>query len=117
MFLPSGRPIVYCDARVGAAGDLSYQGHRSREHIYGGKLAENAIQAACRDPMAEAAADANDAGLNPVLTVHDEIVCEVPNNAGSEAYDVLQQLMIDALKRMPGFPAGAEGFVGERYRK
>lgn len=121
--LPSGRPLIYPDARV----DLGRKGRREgsylgsakgmREHVYGGMLVENVDQAICRDELMRALEAAEDAGLNPVLDVHDEIVCDVPRGAGAEALDELHAIMIAKSEWMTGMPLAAEGFVSRRYRK
>ncbi len=115
-FLPSGRPIVYHEPRI-ADRDMRYRGTRSEEHVYGGKLVENAIQAFCRDLLADALVRVERAGLNPVLTIHDEIVCDVPAGAVAEAYDELHRAMVTLPPWAAGFPVGADGWTGRRYRK
>jgi len=117
LVLPSGRPIVYNEPRISEDTGLSYHGARGRVHIYGGKIVENAIQAMCRDLMASAMVRAEAAGLRPVLTVHDEIVCDVPADRAHAAYDELCRIMRDAPKWAAGFPVEAKGWVGFRYRK
>ena len=116
-FLPSGRPIVYNDARIDGEGGLSYHGTRACEHTYGGKLVENAVQATCRDMMAMAMLRAEREGLRPVLTVHDEIVCDVPEARVDEASATLHEIMTDAPPWGVGLPVGADGWTGFRYRK
>jgi DNA polymerase I-like protein with 3'-5' exonuclease and polymerase domains len=67
--------------------------------------------------MADALVEAEAAGLCPVLTVHDEIVCEVSANAAREAEAELERTMTRPRDYAPGFPVAASGFVGRRYRK
>ena len=114
-FLPSGRPVVYNEVRESPGKytrpELSYQGTKFREHLYGGKLCENLIQAFCRDLMADALVRAEDAGLEPVLHVHDEIVCRAGN------LDALHGVMTTLPEWAEGFPIGAAGHEGMRYRK
>lgn len=127
IFLPSGRPIVYNDVGVSADGTWPdgrpksspfYVGTRGfREHLYGGKIAENVIQATCRDMMAESLVRAEEAGLAPVLHVHDEVVAEVDGHAGEEALAELKRLMTTPPEWAEGFPVGAAGHHGTRYRK
>jgi DNA polymerase len=115
VFLPSGRPVVYNEVRESPGKytrpALSYQGTKFREHLYGGKLCENVIQAFCRDLMADALVRAEDAGLEPVLHVHDEIVCA---RGGLED---IRAIMLDLPEWAAGFPIGAAGHAGARYRK
>jgi DNA polymerase bacteriophage-type len=128
IFLPTGRPVVYRNARFsrekGRRGQsIVYEGGKTgREHTYGGKLVENIIQALCRELLARALVKAERRGLNPVLHVHDEAVCRVRkcerNDAAGELQDIMTSLPSWA-KRGPygAFPIGAAGFEGERYRK
>jgi DNA polymerase len=122
IFLPSGRPIVYnetrCTRDYKGRRQLSYLGTKSgREYTYGGKITENVIQAMCRDLMADALVRCEAAGLEPVLHVHDEIVCEVPRSAELEGYECLEAIMLDVPAWAEGFPIGAAGHTGIRYRK
>ena len=125
VFLPSGRPIVYNGAGL-ARGTWDdgrpkvspyYAGARGREYVYGGKIAENVIQAMCRDLMADALVRAEEAGLCPVLHVHDEIVCDVPESAAADALEALRGIMLTLPEWAEGFPVGAAGHTGRRYRK
>lgn len=123
IILPTGRPVVYRNARYspGSRESLSFDGLLNgavvREYTYGGKLAENAIQALCRELMAYALVDAEDAGLCPVLTVHDEIACEVDCSQKDLAAAELQAIMTRVPEWVSGFPLAAAGFEGLRYRK
>ncbi len=124
IILPSGRPIVYnatgLEREIGFNGGARlsayYVGTKSgREHLYGGKIAENVIQAMCRDLMADALVRAERAGLAPVLHVHDELVCQVPR--GREGYAALHEIMTTLPEWAESFPVGAAGHWGFRYRK
>lgn len=124
IFLPSGRPIVYNDVHLKGRGDggrgtsiVFSGGHTGEEYTYGGKLVENLIQALCRDLLAHTLVGAERAGLRPVMHVHDEIVCEVPETAGAEGLAELHQIMVTLPDWAEGFPVGAAGFFGKRYRK
>lgn len=128
--LPSGRPVVYANATAKRvtrrakngnkfqAWDLRYQGRNWREHVYGGLLVENAIQALCRDLLADALVRCEAAGLEPVLHVHDEIVCEVDAAVADEALEEMRNIMgATAPSWARGLPIRLDGFVSERYRK
>jgi len=87
-----------------------------RQQTYGGKLTENVVQALSRDLMAEAMLRAEASGLyKPILTVHDEIVVEVPTGKGSVSE--FEALISEMPEWADGFPLEAEGWRGVRYRK
>jgi DNA polymerase len=126
VYLPSGRPVVYRDACVGSDArgrpqctqfGQAHPGQWGTVHTYGGKLTENLDQAMCRDLMADALVRAEAAGLHPVMHVHDEIVCEVDTCAVTDAYGALHEIMTTIPTWAAGFPLGAAGFTGRRYRK
>lgn len=127
--LPSGRLLYYYDPDIrpvetswGEIRDsVTYMTVDSltkkwiRTNTYGGKLAENVTQALCRDLMAEAMLRVEREGYPIVLTVHDELVCEVPENFGS--VQELTELMCILPPWAPGFPVKATGFRSKRYKK
>lgn len=118
--LPGGRPIVYpmAKARRNRYGwDLSYQGHRFTEHVYGGLLVENAVQATCRDLLADALVRCERDGLSPQLHVHDELVCGVDDALADEGLECLEEIMGDPPDWADGMPIVLEGFKSKRYRK
>lgn len=116
VFLPSGRPVVYPEARRSGR-ELAFLGTKSTEHTYGGKLTENIIQAMCRDLLAHALVEAERVGLCPVLHVHDEIVCEVDVTTLRDAEEALHEIMTTPPEWAEGFPLGAQTFSAPRYRK
>jgi DNA polymerase len=84
---------------------------------YGGLITENVVQALARDLMVDAMFRCEAAGYPVVLTVHDEIVCEV--ETGRADVKVLQQIMEDRPQWAIDMqvPVAAECWVGDRYRK
>lgn len=117
MWLPSGRPIVYHEPRV-SAGSISYAGNKGvREHLYGGKIAENAIQAMCRDFTARALVRVERAGMRPVLHVHDSITCEGRAQHADHDLALLEREMLAADPWAENFPLGVDGHHGTRYSK
>lgn len=127
--LPSGRRLVYHNPRIiqretpwGAMRDTaqvdtlnSVTRQWTSQIIWGGLLTENVVQATARDIMATAMMQLEVKGYNVVLSVHDEIICEVPDDFGSV------EEMIEIMTSVPGWAAGcpinAEGQEGKRYRK
>lgn len=93
--LPSGRNLYYRDAALemqippwaalyGASAEpretVAYTHPRGwRGSLFGGRICENIVQAVCRDLLAEAMVRAEDAGMQPVMHIHDEIVCFASN--------------------------------------
>lgn len=86
-----------------------------REQTYGGKLVENIVQATARDFMAESMLRVERAGYSPVLTVHDEVLCEDAEDFGS--LEEFVGLMEQVPQWGEGCPISADGWEGERYKK
>ncbi len=125
VLMPNGRPLVYNEAKTrrGERGrpEITYMGRESYggypEKLYGGKIVENLIQSMCRELLAEGLVAAEDCGLAPVLHVHDEIVAEVPESDADDGAEALHDIMTTVPEWAEGFPLGAAGHVGKRYRK
>lgn len=83
--------------------------------LYSGLLAENAVQAIARDVLVDAMLRAEARGFPVVLSVHDEVVCELPESEGS-AHD-LEKIMQEIPEWAEGLPLNAEGWEGFRFRK
>jgi DNA polymerase len=126
--LPSNRKLFYRQPRVvvhaGAFGDkptVEYmaQNQFTRkwdwERSFGGKLTENCVQAICRDIIAEAMLALEDAGYPVIASVHDEVICEVPDGHGS--IEEMIEIMCRVPKWAAGFPIAAEGKEATRYGK
>lgn len=119
--LPGGRALCYPSPRV-VDGKISYMGidqytrKWDRLETYGGKLVENVTQAVARDVLAEGMLAAEADGYRIVLTVHDEIISEVPI---SDRYSVdgLADHMATPPPWAAGLPLAAAGFSALRYRK
>jgi DNA polymerase len=125
--LPSGRRIVYRDAAVEmqvpfwatAQGiamppqpTIAYtrpQGWRGT--LYGGRIMENVTQGGMRDVLADAVVRSEDAGMEPILHCHDELVC------ANADIDDMADLMTKKPEWMEDFPLAVEGFSSPRYVK
>ena len=127
MQLPNGRLLRYYDPRLEVV-ETPWGGKREavtvmnvngmtkqweRRPMHGGLWTENAIQALCRDLLAEAMLRLDERGYDIVLHVHDEIVAERANPCPVE----LEVFMCEVPAWAQGFPIRAEGFKANRYRK
>lgn len=114
--LPSGRRLRYFGVD---AGDMTAAVVRGgpRLNFYGGRLCENMIQAMARDAFADGLLRVEAAGLNPILTVHDEVVCEVDAGRAESARAEIIRLMTISPAWAPDLPLAAEGEVADFYRK
>lgn len=133
--LPSGRVLSYpgvglsveieVDEETGRKNKrvrIKYQGENQTtrqwgwQYTYGGKLAENIVQALCRDLLAWAMPVVEAAGYPIILSVHDELITETPDD---DRYNVaaLEAAMCHLPSWARGFPLAAEGDCMYRYRK
>ncbi|MFL9934263.1 DNA polymerase [Paraburkholderia sp. RL18-103-BIB-C] len=101
---------------------VSFWGENSKRQwvqidLYGGLIAENVTQAVARDFMCDAMLRLEAAGYSIVLTVHDEILAEVP--AGFGSVDAFEKIMCDLPAGYwgEGCPITAEGWTGPRFKK
>lgn len=122
MRLPSGRLLCYPYPKV--EGDkISYMGvnpYSKRWHriyTYGGKLVENGDQASARDVIADAMPRAEAAGYPIVLSVHDELVTEVPLDRDDLNDEGLSAILSTNSDWNRGLPLAAKGMTTTRYRK
>ena len=123
MTLPSGRNLVYRNARLEMGRIVFWGVHQvtkqwSEQDTYGGKLVENATQAIARDLLADAIVDLDRHWPNTLCTtVHDEIVAMVDD----EKADALLVAMKEVMSLPPlwgaGLPLSCNGAVAKRYGK
>ena len=122
MILPSGRSVCYPSPRV-EHGKITYLGVNQytrkwgRLGTYSGKLLENACQALARDVMAWNMPLIEEEGFEIVLTVHDEIITDVPTGSNYLTVDRLSALLAANPPWLSGCPLAASGFEAVRYRK
>ena len=133
--LPSGRIMSYPGIALSVATEIDedtgkkrtstrikYQGENQTtrqwgfQYTYGGKLTENIVQALCRDILAWSMPGVEAAGYEIVLSVHDELITEVPDT-DDYTTEELCALMCDLPIWAKGFPLAAEGDCMYRYRK
>lgn len=74
VILPNGMPIYYNDLRRSDEGEWIYTFGRETRKLFGGKLAENIVQALARIVVMDNMLTIHrELGLSPVLQVHDEL--------------------------------------------
>ena len=122
--LPSGRRLAYVKPKLqpNRFGRLSitYEGlgqnnKWSRIETYSGKLVENITQATARDLLAEAMWRIENAGLDIVGHVHDEVILEVPED--DVTVEKVCQIMNQNPKWADGICLSSAGYSGSYYFK
>ena len=115
--LPSGMYLRYNDleAEQNERGiQFTYKTRRGRTKIYGGKVIENVCQAIARciigEQMLKIAKQ-----YRIVLTVHDSVVCCVPEESVSEAQSYIEKCMRWTPDWADGLPIDCESGVGDSY--
>src|SRR5262249_21159140 len=120
----SSRRLAYPEAKLGPGKFEGTQqihfkdnagGRWQNARAWRGSLTENVVSAVCRDLLVAAMQRLEAADYPIVLTVHDEIVCEVPDGFGSEAE--LVQLMTALPTWASGLPRAAKAWTRQRYAK
>ena len=119
--LPSGRRLHYRNARIDK-GSIIYEGLDAtktwgRVDTYGGKLTENVVQAIARDILAYTMIQADALGLDLVMHVHDEVVCEELEGEAQQTLDTLGALMAAPPSWAKDMPLRGDGFIANFYQK
>lgn len=132
MRLPSGRLLSYykpsieevttkfgtTKEAIAFIGEDSITKKIGKIYTYGGKLCENLTQAISRDLLVESMFRLDKAGLDIVMHVHDEVVCEVPKDkATPEFLKAFEATVAITPEWAKGLPLAAEGWISERYKK
>ena len=78
---------------------------------------ENIVQATARDLFGEMILKVEDAGFPVVLHVHDEIICEIPEDDAEEALAQITEIMSTPPTWANDLPVAAEGAILDRYTK
>src|SRR3990167_5861272 len=128
MVLPSGRPIVYVNARIEPVvpayckmynmpevpiPTVVYDSPRKQDFLYGSKIVENICMGIEADLLADAIISSYNAGLKPLLHVHDELVCD----ADETRFNEMLEIMTLPPSWADGLPVKAEGYSGKQWSK
>ena len=122
--LPSGRSLCYCKPRMGinnfGSECVRYEGigvSKKWELLdsYGPKFVENITQAIARDILCEAMDRLEKKGYHIVMTVHDEVVLEVPE--GKSSVEEVCSIMKENPSWLNNFPSACEGYECQFYKK
>lgn len=111
-----GRFLIYRDLRLCGREMLCRVGGKETK-VYGGLLAENWTQATARDVLSDAWIRCADAGFAPVLSVHDELVFELPEATAEADLARIVEIMEAPVEWAPGLPLQAEGTLMNFYQK
>jgi len=115
--LPSGLLMRYDDLSFeqGEKGrEFSYQTRQGRTRIYGGKVTENVCQAVARCIIGEQMLLIAKT-YKVVMTVHDSIICCVPEDEVNEAQQFIETCMRAVPSWCVGMPLDCESGVGKTY--
>ena len=114
--LPSGMALRYNSilGTADAKGRMQWEYGPTRKKLYGGKLTENIVQAVARCVMTDGMLRIQNR-YSCVLTVHDEVVCLVPEAEQEDAKTWVLAQMVMEPKYMPGIPLAAEIDSAKRY--
>ena len=123
--LPSGRKLYYIEPQIGqnqwGNPSISYMGMDQttkkwkRIETYGGKLVENCVQAIARDCLAQAIEHLEAAGLPVIFHIHDEVVIDC--NPDAATLEDVVKIIAQPIPWAPDLPLGADGWVGQFFKK
>mgnify|MGYP002521757412 CR=1 FL=1 len=124
MRLPSGRRIAYWGADMGkdrwGRESITYMSQNQttrkweRTETFGGKLAENCVQATARDVLKEALLNLDSHHYSVRATVHDEVIITATPD---QTLEEVIQLMCKGAEWTEGLPLNADGYYCTSYRK
>ena len=87
-----------------------------RKGTYGGDAFQGEVQGGAADYMLEGMLAAENAGFPPVMSVHDEVVTEIPFTKKNRVKD-LEKILCVKPSWAKGLPVRAEGWQGKRFTK
>ena len=115
-----GRLLFYRDLKVldgGFGKGMTAMIAGERCPLHGGIITENIVSGASRDVMASAWLRCLKAGYSPIMTVHDELVFEVPDATAPAELGRISAIMTEPLAWAPGLPLKVGGKLMKRYGK
>jgi DNA polymerase len=115
--IPSGLLLRYEDLKAEYTEDgleYTYKTRRGRTRIYGGKVVENVCQAIARCIIGEQMLQIAKR-YRVVLTVHDSVVCCVPDAEVAEAQTYIDMCMRKTPSWAAGLPLDCESLTGQSY--
>ncbi len=125
--LPSGRRLAYPKPRIldhdkfPGKKKITFEGSNgttkqwSQIDTYGGKLAENIVQATARDCLAYSMLQLDKKGYDIVMHVHDEVVIEIQDY--EDELENVTDLMGQEIPWAKGLPLNADGYECDYYQK
>jgi len=121
--LPTGRKLRYFDvAKQTVNGKTGLnacvqRGKNIREWFWGSKLFENVVQATARDVFAAAMLRIDRGGIRTAWHVHDELICEVPEDQAQDALEFVTEEMSKRHPALPDMPLGVDAHIASVYDK
>lgn len=87
------------------------------EFLWGSKLVENMVQATARDVFADAMLRIDRGGVKALWHVHDELICEVPEDQAQDALEFVTEQMSQRYQGLPDMPIGVDAHIADYYDK
>jgi DNA polymerase len=115
--LPNGLYIHYPDLKkekIDGRDKFMYKSRKGYISLWGGSVVENVVQALARIVVGEQMIKINDK-YKPVLTVHDAVVCAVPDAEIDEALKYITNIMSTPPNWAEGLPVACEAKHGRSY--
>lgn len=119
LHLPNGMSLRYEDLTINRDGSLNYKFRKARETTWGGRIAENVIQALARIVITDAMLrlDKNYSDMDVVLTVHDEVIVVAPEDNPDARMDTIIKELCVPPQWASSLPLDAEGGYDKVYSK
>jgi len=132
IWLPSGRALSYYSPecrmmpapwdRTKQIENFTYMGMNDsaqwiRISAHAGGVTENIVQSLAGDILWSGISNADDAGLEVVLHVHDEIGAECDDDKADDTLATLTRCMVEKRPWNQDMWLGADGFITKRYTK